>query len=458
MTDHLRPSVDQNSRQETASGGPADLGSEARGTAFNGSKEFVVTRLDSASVKNCQSQISQPSSTRHQDSEALAHPRRVGRGPDPITQSLMLLATMAVMLLAARFAVPRVVEEIRYSWHRGELRAQYELSSDSLQTVSLDALGEASQMVTAAVGPSVVHIDVRRRASADDPNVSQALSSSLLPTSDQGSGVVVDAEGFILTNRHVIVAGEDITVTLSDGRRVSATIVGTDRLTDLAVLKVDEDRLMPIAWGDSDRCNVGAPVWAVGSPFGLDRTVTFGILSGKHRKVRASTQYQDFMQSDVAVNPGNSGGPLVNARGSLIGINTAIVGDTYQGVSFSVPSNVAKQVYERLLENGRVERGWLGVALSDVPDDLLPSGDQRVRGALVRGLTDPTSPAGRVGLQSGDLIVAMDNQRVRDIGHLMRMIGDSIAGSNVQLEVRRGTETVSIDVVLGTRPETLSAQ
>jgi serine protease Do len=229
-------------------------------------------------------------------------------------------------------------------------------------------------------------------------------------------------------------------------------VVGTDELTDLALLKVDAERLIPIAWGDSDRCKVGSPVWAVGSPFGLDRTVTFGILSGKHRKVRASTQYQDFMQSDVAVNPGNSGGPLVDARGTLVGINTAIVGDTYQGVSFSIPSKVAKQVYERLRETGHVERGWLGVALAEVADDRHLGDDPRVRGAMVTGLTNRTSPAAVAGLEMGDLIRSVDDTPIRDMGHLMRVIGDALAGSKVRLDVVRGEQTLEIGVILGSRP------
>ncbi|MGI9473825.1 MAG: S1C family serine protease, partial [Rubripirellula sp.] len=238
--------------------------------------------------------------------------KRKQRRPDPITQSLMLLATMTLMLAAARFVVPRVVEEIRYAWYRGELRAEYESGTEGLRNVSLDALSEAYQMVTSAVGPSVVHIDIQQRPAIAGAGALQLRSKSMFQGSDQGSGIVVDQEGYILTNRHVILDGEDINVTLSDGRRVAAVVVGADALTDLALLKVDAEGLMPIAWGDSDRCRVGSPVWAVGSPFGLDRTVTFGILSGKHRKIRASTQYQDFMQSDVAVNPGNSGGPLVD--------------------------------------------------------------------------------------------------------------------------------------------------
>jgi serine protease Do len=224
----------------------------------------------------------------------------------------------------------------------------------------LDALSDAYQMVTSAVGPSVAHIDVERRLVSESEKLAQQFFRGGMPPTDQGSGVIVDQDGYILTNRHVILGGESISVTLSDGRQLSAEVVGSDALTDLALLKIQADDLLPIAWGDSDDSKVGAPVWAVGSPFGLDRTITFGILSGKHRMVRASTQYQDFMQSDVAVNPGNSGGPLVNARGRLIGINTAIVGDTYQGVSFSIPSNVAKQVYLQLRSSGRVERGWLG--------------------------------------------------------------------------------------------------
>ena len=367
-------------------------------------------------------------------------------------QSLMLLVTMGFMLIAARFAVPSIVEEIRYAWYRGELRAEYESGTEGLKNVSLDALSEAYQMVTSAVGPSVVHIEVKRRADSSDSKIAQLLQSSTMPTADQGSGAVVDKDGYIVTNRHVIADGEDISVTLSDGRQVPAIIVGTDALTDLAVLKIEADGLMPIQWGDSDRCRVGSPVWAVGSPFGFDRSITFGILSGKHRMVRASTRYQDFMQSDVAVNPGNSGGPLVDARGKLIGINTAIVGDTYQGVSFSIPSSVAKTVYEQLRASGQVERGWLGVSLSEVPDDQFTGENHRIRGALVNGLANPNSPAARAGMKAGDVIKVVDGETIRDMGHLMRVIGNAIAGTTVQVKVLRDGEEVDLSVRLDSRP------
>lgn len=409
--------------------------------------------------------IGERESRRRRDREPAAH--------SPFASSITLLVTVGIMLASARFVVPPIVEEIRYAQHRGQLRAEFEVGHEGLKNVSLDTLSQAYQMVTAAAGPSVVHIDVQRDdshqlgrigfspfpmdpKSDDDEDLRRHRPDH--PSSDQGSGVIVDADGYILTNRHVIEDGNVIEVSLSDGRRVEATIVGTDGLTDLALLKVDADHLLPIPWGDSESIGVGSPVWALGSPFGLDRTVTFGILSGKHRLVRASSQYQDFMQSDVAVNPGNSGGPLVDARGTLIGINTAIVGDTYQGVSFSIPSSVAKAVYERLRETGTVERGWLGVFLSEVADDQLVGDNHRVRGALITGLADQAAGAAAAGLQPGDIILEMNEEPIRDVGHLMRMIGNALSGRTVALKVRREADEIMFDVTLGQRPRQLNVR
>lgn len=376
--------------------------------------------------------------------------------PDPVFQSLTLLLTMGLMLAAARYAVPSIVEEVRYAWHRGELRAEHELGTEGLKNVSLDTLSQAYQMVTAAVGPSVVHIEVKRRTT-EDSRLAHVLKRESMQASDQGSGVIVDKSGYILTNDHVIADGEEITITLSDGRRIPANIVGVDALTDLALLKVDADRLIPIVWGNSDRCKVGSPVWAVGSPFGLERTVTFGILSGKHRMVHSnsSSHYQDFMQSDVAVNPGNSGGPLVDARGTLVGINTAIVGDTYQGVSFSIPSIVAHQVYDRLRESGHVERAWLGVQLAQVEDTQLVGDDPLMRGAMIDGLASDKSPAALAGLRAKDHVIAVDGVSIRDMGHLMRVIGAAETGSTVHLKVIREQEPLTIPVRLDRRPAAL---
>ena len=376
----------------------------------------------------------------------------------PILQSLMLLTSMLIMLAVARYSVPSIVEEIRYAWHRGELRAEYESGTEGLRNVSLDSLSRAYQMVTSAVGPSVVHIDVQRRATDKEKQMHRMLGGKMFSLSDQGSGVVVDSDGYVLTNRHVIVDGEEISVTLSDGRRLIAHVVGTDSLTDLAVLKIDADRLMPIHWGDSDKLRVGSPVWAVGSPFGLDRTITFGILSGKHRMVRAgerhgsSGRYQDFMQSDVAVNPGNSGGPLVDAKGTLVGINTAIVGDTYQGVSFSIPSNLSREIYLRIRQTGRVQRGYLGVSLEEVPDELLIGENTRMRGALVIGLANQGSPAAQAGVMAGDVVRKANDEEVVDVGHLMRIVGKANSGTPVRLQIRRQEADLELIVTLGDRP------
>lgn len=374
-------------------------------------------------------------------------------------QTVFFLVALVSMLGSARFVMPTIVEEVRYAWYRGELRARHEASGDGLKNVSLGALSEAYQMVTQHVGPSVVHIDVSR-----DAPEAQARNTNLLGShpsesfdllADQGSGVVIDVEGFVMTNYHVIAEGSKITVGLSDGRRFPARVIGTDPLTDLALLKIDADRLIPMRWGDSDQCLVGSPVWAVGSPFGLDRTVTFGILSGKHRVVKASSHYQDFMQSDAAVNPGNSGGPLVDANGELVGINTAIVGDTFRGVSFSIPSNVAKEVYRRLKANGRFDRGWLGITLEEVPDELVFGDDFLTRGALVTGFAGIDSPAARDGVQVGDIILRLDQATIKDMGHLMRVAGNLVAGKRIVLDLLRGNERLAIEMTIGDRPEHL---
>ncbi len=376
------------------------------------------------------------------------------RNASPVTQAAITMLMLAATLAAARFLVPTIIEESRFAWRRGQLRADYESSGEGLKNVGLDALSTAYQMVTQRVGASVVHIEVTRSSFShdDDMNLIHQGQIPYSGSSDQGSGVIIDKDGYVLTNHHVIADGDRITVGLSDGRRVAAVVVGSDPLTDLALIKIQASDLIPIEWGDSDETEVGTPVWAVGSPFGLDRTVTFGILSGKNRAAKAGTSYQDFMQSDVAVNPGNSGGPLVDGRGRLVGINTAIVGDTYRGVSFSIPSNVAFRVANRLREKGRFDRGWLGVELAEVPDDLVEGKDLRKRGALVNRLTDPKSPAAMAGLSSGDIIVRFDGDEVADLGALMRMVGNWPAGQFAQLDVLRHGRHESMSVEIGTRP------
>lgn len=372
------------------------------------------------------------------------------KSTSPGFQILAGLSALISFLILFRFLVPQIIEESRYSWYRGELRARHEASGNGLKNVSLNTLSEAYQMLTQYVGPSVVHIDVMREGSSDD-ELRKFLNSIPVEkwglVSDQGSGVVIDRSGYVITNMHVIAGANEITVVLSDGKRCPGLVVGVDSLTDLALLKIDADRLIPINWGDSDECRVGTPVWAIGSPFGLDRTVTFGILSGKNRLVRASSRYQDFMQSDAAINPGNSGGPLVNSSGQLIGINTAIVGDTFRGVSFSIPSNIVREVYGRLKTSGRFVRGWLGLSLEE-----LISTDSNRNGAVVSSLVGADSPGAKAGILPGDIIRKIADEEIRNVGHLMRLAASMEIGSQTKLEIERSGKVLLVDIVVGKRP------
>ncbi|MCR9295644.1 MAG: trypsin-like peptidase domain-containing protein [bacterium] len=366
------------------------------------------------------------------------------------TSTFFSLVMVLAILLLARWMVPPLVESVRYGWYRGQLRAEYEVSGQRLKSVSLDSLADVSRMVSQRLGPSVVHINVRRPADA-----LAALHEGLLPDEmgfeGQGSGFVIREDGFILTNQHVLDGGTDIEVTLSDGRKLPAEVIGSDRHTDLAVLYVNAKTLMPVEWGDSEEIIVGTPVWAVGSPFGLQQTVTFGIISGKHRvdfrmtadgqdvRRKGGTPYGDLMQSDVALNPGNSGGPLVNTLGQVVGVNAAILGETFQGVSFSIPSKVAARVAELLINEGEVPRGWLGVGLDELTQDekYLPDGSRR-DGVRVRSFPPGmVSPGRRAGLQIGDVIVKFEGRPVTDSAGLIRMIGESPVGSEVVLHVQR---------------------
>ncbi len=378
--------------------------------------------------------------------------------------TLLSLIVVLVLLVAVRLIVPSLVESVRYGWYRGQLRAEYEMSGERLRTVSLNSLADVSQLVSQHVGPSVVHINLLHNAEDQHP-----LQKMLLPRSSphlvegQGSGFVVDANGYILTNQHVIEGDGRIEVTTSDGRRLAAYVVGVDAPTDLALLKVDAIDLMPIDWGDSEQIVVGSPVWAVGSPFGLQQTVTFGIISGKHRvdlrgpryetNVKASTAYGDLMQSDVALNPGNSGGPLVNSMGQVVGVNAAILGETYRGISFSIPSKVAKNVAKQLVEVGDVQRGWLGVSMSELDDNQRFDSDGRVQpGVVVVGFpkTGP-SPARDAGLKVGDVITQFAGQLVMNQSELMRFIGESDIGVDLPIVLRRGQTAMTINVKLGKR-------
>ena len=405
---------------------------------------------------------------------------RIAKQPTAVSlllSTFLSLVVVLVLLIALRYMLPSMLEFSRYAWHRGQLRAEYEMAGQQLERVSWEGLGTVSMTVAKRVSPSVVHIMM----SSLEPNTAESSLEELVRSTPrrtkvgQGSGIVVDDRGYVLTNYHVLDDGSQINVILADERTCTAELVGFDKLTDLAVLKVNADNLLPISWGDSDCIDVGSPVWAVGSPFGLTGSVTFGILSSKHRldlsgtsyedsirnpltrsdRRKASPTYSDLMQSDVAVNPGNSGGPLVNGRGEMIGINTAIIGESYRGVSFSIPSNVAKVVLKQILESGKMRRGWVGVKLEkaserkrltqsslvsqspnldEEPDagHALEGAKLPMRGAVVTGVF-AGSPAANAGLMIGDTIVQINGTKVKGVEDLIFEIVKTPVGDQVEI-------------------------
>jgi len=272
----------------------------------------------------------------------------------------------------------------------------------------------------------------------------------------QGSGVIVSTDGYVLTNNHVIDGAREVTVTLPDKREFKGKIVGADPKTDLAVVKIEGQNLPTVPWGDASKLQVGEYVLAVGNPFGLNSTVTLGIVSALGRGRMGITQYEDFIQTDAAINPGNSGGALVNTRGELVGINTAIFSQTggYQGVGFAVPTSMSKPIYESLIKNGKVVRGFLGIGIQDLNQDLAKSfGTKDAKGALVSDVKED-SPADQAGVKQGDIIVAYQGSPVEDAVALQRMVTRTVVGTKVPVRVIRDGHEKDLTVTVGEQTET----
>ncbi len=271
----------------------------------------------------------------------------------------------------------------------------------------------------------------------------------------QGSGFIVDKRGYILTNNHVVGDADLIEVKLFDGREFKAKVVGTDPQSDVAVIKIDADGDLPVLpLGDSDKAEVGEWVIAVGNPFGLSETVTVGVVSAKGRNRIGINDYEDFIQTDAAINPGNSGGPLINIRGEAIGMNTAIFSRSggYMGIGFAIPINMAKAVMKQLIEKGKVVRGWLGVVIQEIDEDLAKSfGLKKPEGVLVAEVSED-SPAKRGGLKQGDIILQLNGQKVKDAGELRNKIALTPPGTKVRLLVLRDGEKKLLVVKIGEKP------
>ncbi len=320
-------------------------------------------------------------------------------------------------------------------------------------------------------GPAVVNISVTQRAAAasatrdlpvkpGDP-MYEFFRRFQVPTPDaqpmprqgQGSGFVITPDGYILTNAHVVADASELTVKLSDKREFKAKVVGADRRTDVAVVKIDASGLPTVKLGDPSQLRVGEWVAAIGSPFGLENTVTAGIVSAKARAL-PDEGYVPFIQTDVAINPGNSGGPLFNMAGEVVGINSQIYSRTggYMGLSFSIPIDVAVKIKDDLVKFGKVTRGRIGVAIQGVNKDLAESfGLDRPRGALVSSV-EPGSPAEKAGIKPGDVILSVDGKAIDQSVDLPRIVGETKPGIALALQVWRKGATQDVRVTVGEMP------
>lgn len=273
-----------------------------------------------------------------------------------------------------------------------------------------------------------------------------------------GSGVIVNPNGYIVTNNHVVAEGDEIQVVLGDQRKFEAQLIGTDPKTDLAILKIEASNLPFLSWGDSSTLQVGEMVVAVGNPFGLSQTVTMGIISAVGRANVGIVDYEDFIQTDAAINPGNSGGALVNLQGELIGINTAIFTRSggYMGIGFAIPSNMAKGVAQSLKEYGKVVRGWLGVSIQDLSPDLAKQFDTKeTKGALITDVIEG-SPAQDAQFQRGDIIREYDGRHVENSTKLRTYVAETPPETKVGVRVLREGNNKRLTVVIGQMPKDLA--
>jgi serine protease Do len=341
------------------------------------------------------------------------------------------------------------------------------IKTDNAQIDRDPKLGNSFAPIVQKVIPSVVQVDVTGKSVNGRGLGSSDMQDQLrrffgrgfqIPEQPEtpnqnalGSGVIISADGYILTNNHVVENSKTIQVTLSDGRKLSAKVIGADPQTDVALLKIDATNLEPITLADSDSAQVGDTVLAIGDPFGLGTTVTEGIISAKNRtRVTSGDADEDFIQTDAAINPGNSGGALVDIEGRLIGINTSILSRSggNQGIGFAVPANLCRWVADSLVTKGKVERGYLGVHIQTLTPELAKAFKvNRVDGAVVIDVT-PNSAAEQAGFKSGDVVVEFNNKSIDSADQLKLVVAETPPGSSIPVQVDRSGQVMNLNVTL----------
>ncbi len=338
-------------------------------------------------------------------------------------------------------------------------------ASPKKATIDPEALARATAFedaltgVAESVSPSVVSIrvEVNRAQQMGFPIPFFGMPDRGGIVRGGGSGVILRSDGYILTNNHVVREANRIDVTLQSGESYVATLIGADPPSDLAVLKIEATGLRQAEFASSENAKVGQLVIAIGSPFGLDYTVTTGVLSAKGRGGIGANEIEDYLQTDASINPGNSGGPLVDLNGEVLGINTMIIGRG-SGIGFAIPSEIAQRVAKQLIRHGTMKRAWLGVSFQEITPELASHfGSDFEGGALINGVV-PDGPADKAGLKAGDVIVAVDDTKIREGHDLLRTVLRHDVGERLTLKVRRGTDTRKVKLVTGERPTEKDAQ
>jgi serine protease Do len=377
-----------------------------------------------------------------------------------------------VILVVSVFALAfhqQIVGQLAYAVEKGKIQANSE------ELAKVEAMSNVFRMVAKTVRPSVVRIVVKK---APKPLPIQDLPEPLRkwfeqrggpelpapqPEGGLGSGVIIDAEnGYVLTNNHVVDGAKRIEVYLADGRREEGKLLGADDKTDIALVQIKAERLHAVHLGDSDAMEVGDWVLAIGAPFGLEQTVSQGIVSAKGRSNVGIVAYEDFIQTDAAINPGNSGGPLVNMRGEVIGINTAIATNPtvagYMGIGFAIPSRMVKEILPNLIEGKKIVRGYLGVSIRSLRQDAGLAGNlglDEPNGAFIEEVV-PNSPAAKANLKVEDVILEYDGKPVQDNAELTALVAGTRPGTKVKLTIWRDKKKKQIEVQVGAQPKGFS--
>ncbi len=351
-------------------------------------------------------------------------------------------------------------------------------TNSSEDNAILDKSSKAFVNVVKLAKPAVVNIKVEKTTTSNSPeglNPEDMFNSPFFeqffgPQSrrqqpqerkqqGQGSGFIISKDGFILTNNHVVDGADSIKVTLSDNRDFDAKVIGTDPQTDVALIKISDPKNLPVLpLGDSSNLEAGEWVIAIGNPFGLSQTVTVGVVSATGRSSVGISEYENFIQTDAAINPGNSGGPLINGRGEAVGINTALFSRTggYMGIGFAIPINLVKSVEGQLQKQGKVTRGWLGVAIQNVTKELAESFGLKQTGGILVSQVQENSPASAAGLQQGDVILRLDGVELKDVSDLRNRVAMLQPKSKAMLDIMREGRDKMIQVSIGEQPSDFS--